>query len=149
MRIFILPALALTLTACASTPKTDMLTQGLDQSAMQSVVPDKAMRQSSDPVCAQFYVNAQNYIHAANTPSQGSRFMTNVGVSVLSAVVGSGVGAGIGSQVGRVAVQSAASQAIYQGSGIALQELSKDSTSEAKVIETAAQLRCPVALKAG
>lgn len=148
MRNIILPALALTLAACASTPKTDLLTKGLDQSAMQSVSPVNGLRAASDPVCVQFYTNAQNYIQAANTPSQGSRLLANVGVSVLSAVVGSGVGAGIGSQVGRVAVQSAASQAIYQGSGIALQELSKDSTAEAKVIEVAENLRCPVALKA-
>lgn len=148
MRSCLLPltVLAFGLSACASTPKAETLVAGIDKANMKATAPD-AVRAPSDPVCVRFYSNAQSYLTTANTPSQGSRFMTNLGVSVLASVVGGGVGTGISSQVGRYAVQSATTQAIYQGSGIAMNELSKDSKAEAQVIATAAKLGCPVALK--
>jgi len=134
------------LSACASTPTPNKLFAGIDDAALKAPVAPASGRTASDPVCVKFYQNTQTYLQKAANPSGVSQFLTQVGVGVLAGVATQGIGASIGSTAGRVAVQSAASSAIYSGSGLALRELSKNKAADAKIIALAEQIGCPVAV---
>lgn len=134
------------LSACASTPTSGALFAGIDSAALEKTAVPASGRLATDPVCTRFYQNTRDYLVKASKPNGMTQFFTQVGVSVLAGVATQGLASGVGSGVGRVAIQSAAGSAIQSGSGIALRELSKNDSGDAKVIALAEQIGCPVSV---
>lgn len=135
----------LSLVSCASVPQQSQLLSGIDASKIsQGTVTQLA---STDPTCVNFYNNVNQFQQQAQK-SQGSKnFMSALGLNVLVSVATAGlVPAGIGSQVGRVAAASAASSVTSQGARVAIRELNSSDRADAKIIESAAQIGCPVAI---
>jgi len=134
----------LTLSACATAPSADTLMAGIDTSNVTKIAPGE-LRKPTDPVCVNFYKNAQGYLAEANKPDRGKSFLTRLGIGVLAGVASGGIAtAGIDSVVGQIAVQQVAATTIYEGSNIALQELNKANGPQAKVIKAAEEIGCPV-----
>ena len=135
---------ALCLSACASTPTPNTLFAGIDQSALPksgAVIP---VRKATDDVCKTFYKNTQTYLADASQPSGTTRFLTQIGVGLIAGVAGQGIGSGISSTAGRIAVQSAASSAVFAGSEVAMKKLTASKPDDAKIIAMAQQIGCPV-----
>ncbi len=137
---------SLTLASCASVPQQDQLMAGIDTSKLsQGPVTKLAV---SDPVCVNFYNNVTDFQKQAAKSKGGQNFLASMGINVLAAVATQGiVPAGISSTAGRVAAHSAASSITAQGGRIAIRELNSSDRADAKIIEAAAQLGCPVAVK--
>jgi hypothetical protein len=134
------------LSACASTPTPDKLFAGIDDAALKTPVSPTSARTATDPVCVKFYENTRAYLQKASKPSGVGQFFTQVGVGVLAGVATQGLASGIGSTAGRIAVGSAANSAVYAGSGVALRKLSENKAGDAKIIDMAKQIGCPVAV---
>jgi len=143
----LLSTLALSLASCASVPQPDQLLTGIDTTKMaQGAAVTK--RAPTDPVCADFYNNVNEFQKQAQKNKGGQNFLASLGLNVAAAVATQGlVPSGIGSTTGRVAAYSAASSVTSQGSRIALRELSSSDRADAKIIEVAGQIGCPVVIK--
>lgn len=132
------------LTACATAPKSETLLTGISPTAMAKTFADGELRAETDPVCVNFYKNAQTYIAEANKPSAGGQLMKSLGISVLAGVVTGGIASsGISSTVGQIAAQQAANTAVFQGSSLALNG-AKKSGIRSKVSAAAEEINCPV-----
>lgn len=135
----------LSLVSCASVPQQDQLMAGIDSSKISQGAVTKLT--ATDPVCVSFYNNVNEFQRQAQKSQGGKNFMSSLGLNVLASVATAGlVPAGIGSQVGRAAAYSAASSVTSQGSRIAIRELNSSDRADAKIIESAAQIGCPVAI---
>ncbi|MEP3891523.1 MAG: hypothetical protein ABJN69_13770 [Hellea sp.] len=138
-----------TLTACATAPKSETLMTGISTADATKPYPAGQMRAETDPVCVNFYKNAQTYVTEANKPNPGKNFLTTLGISVLAGVATGGIAtSGINSTVGQIAAQQVASTAIFQGSHLALKGMNKNSGPGAKIASAAAELHCPVSFTA-
>lgn len=132
------------LSACATAPKTETLMTGISPTAISKPLAAGQMRAETDPVCVNFYKNAQTFAAASNKTNPGGQFFKNVGISVLAGVATGGIiNSGINSTVGRIAAQQAASTAVYQGSNLAING-AKKSGIQSKVSTAAEQISCPV-----
>ncbi len=137
----------LSLTACVTAPNASTLMTGIDGAELSTTLAPGEMRKAEDPVCVNFYKNAQNYAAQANRPNQGRNFLTTLGISILAGVASGGIASsGINSTVGQIAAQQAASSAIYQGGTMAVQGMGKSNGPAAKIVAAADQLGCPVSL---
>jgi hypothetical protein len=115
----------------------------IDQTKLSALAPN-TLRAETDPVCVSFYSNAKTYIAEANKPNPGGDFLTTLGVGVLTSVVTQGiVPPGLGS-VGSVAASQTVSQTVRHGSGLVLQDLKSNERINAKIVEAAAKVGCPV-----
>lgn len=147
MRRFVLPllvtGLSLSLASCSSVPSQDRLVSGIDKTQLSQSTTTK--RAVSDPVCVDFYTNVAEYQKEAQS-NQGKRsFFNQLGMNVVSAVaLRQVVPSGIGGQTGQVAAYSAAGTAASQGKSMALRELNSSDRADAKIIEVAADIGCPV-----
>lgn len=131
------------LTACATAPKAETLMAGISPTITKPL-PDGQLRAETDPICMSFYKNAQTYIAASNKPNPGGQFLKSVGIGVLAGVATGGIASsGINSTVGQIAAQQAASNAVSQGSHLALQG-SKKSSIQSKISAAAEQISCPI-----
>jgi len=143
---FILSACVLSLAACASVPSQNDLIAGIDQSKLTQGA-SKTLS-TTDPTCVDFYKNVAEFHKKAQSGSSTKNFFTSLGVNVASAVVASQVvPSDITSQTGRVAAYAAAGSVTSQGSRIAIRELNSSDRADAKIIEVAQELGCPVAIK--
>jgi len=132
------------LTACATAPKSETLLTGISPTAMSKTFPDGQLRAETDPVCVNFYKNAQTFIAESNKPNPGGNFLKTVGISVLAGVATGGIASsGISSTVGQIAAQQAASTAVFQGSSLALNG-AKKSGIQSKITAAAEEISCPV-----
>lgn len=137
------------LTACATAPKSSTLMTGISTADATKPYAAGEMRSETDPVCVNFYKNAQSYITEANKPNPGKNFLTTLGISVLAGVATGGIASsGINSTVGQIAAQQVASTAIFSGSRLALQSIDKTSGPGAKVAAAAEELHCPISFTA-
>lgn len=135
----------LSLVSCASVPQQDQLMAGIDSSKISQGTATK--RTPTDPVCVNFYNNVNEFQKQAQKSKSGNNFMSSLGLNVLASVATAGlVPAGIGGQVGRAAAYSAAGSVTAQGKKIAIRELNSSDRADAKIIESAAQVGCPVAI---
>ena len=137
------------LTACASTPSSNILLTGIsdaDLAAKPANVDVNGLRAASDPVCVQFYENSVAFARAAETkqPNPWGQFAAATGISVAAAVLTNGLFRDSGNSVGAIAARSATSQAIFIGSNQALSGLNSSRGSDKKIIEQAEKLSCPV-----
>ena len=145
-RFSVSAACVVALAGCASTPNSSTLLTGISPVDAAKTFPAGQTRLATDPVCATFYANAQNFIAASKSPGAGDNFLKSLGVNVLSSVATVFVPtAGISNTAGRIAAQSAASSAISQGSRLTINEVSKSSAPGAKIAKAAEELNCPVA----
>lgn len=132
------------LSACATAPKAETLMAGISPTAIAKPLADGQLRAESDPVCVNFYKNAQTFIAESNKPDPGGQFLKTLGVSVLAGVVTGGIaGSGISSTVGQIAAQQAASTAVYSGSTLALNG-AKKSGIQSKISAAAEEISCPI-----
>ena len=137
-------AYLVSLTACATAPKAETLMTGISTADIQKPLADGALRTETDPVCVNFYKNAQTYIAEANKPNRGGQFLKTVGISVLAGVATGGIASsGINSTVGQIAAQQAASTAVFQGSNLALNGVKKSGV-QSKISAAAEQISCPI-----
>ena len=137
-------AAMLMLSACATSSST--LLSGIDRDALaQSSSTSAAVaRKAADPVCVQFYENAVTYSREARQPNQGAQILAASGLSVLASVATGGLLGGLGAGVGGVAARQAASQLIFQGGGAAISGLNSGDKVDARIIEAAGEIGCPV-----
>jgi len=143
----IISALTLMLASCASVPQQDNLLAGIDTSKLSAQAPT-TKRATSDPVCTEFYNNVNTFEKQAQKAKGGKNFLASMGLNVVAAVATQGiVPAGIGSTAGRVAAYSAASSVTSQGTRIALRQLNSSDRADAKIIDVANQIGCPVSIK--
>lgn len=135
---------ALSLTACVSVPSQNQLMTGIDSSKItQNTVTKLA---ATDPTCVNFYNNVNTFQKEAQKAQGSKNFMTSLGLNVLVSVATAGIiPAGL-SPVGQIAASTAASSVTSQGSQIALRQLNSTNRADAKIIETAAQIGCPVSI---
>lgn len=134
------------LAGCASTPNSSTLLTGISPVEAAKTFPAGQPRLATDPVCQTFYANTRTFIAGSKNPGAGSRFLTSMGVSVLSSLAFSAIPtAGISSTAGRIAAQSAAGSAIAQGSRYTINEVKKSSAPGVKISKAAEELNCPVA----
>ncbi len=142
----IISAAALSLASCASVPSQTDLTSGI--SAAQIAQGSSKTRLPSDPVCADFYANVNAFKRKANSPSTTKRFFTSLGLNVASAVVANEIiPRGIENQTARVATSAAIGTATSTGGRLAVQELNSSDRADAKIIEVASDIGCPVNIK--
>jgi len=136
--------LALSLASCASVPQQDQLLSGIDATKLAQSPSTKLS--PTDATCVDFYNNVTAFQKQAQKSKGGQNFMAALGLNVIASVATAGLipAAGIGSTVGRVAAYSAASSVTSQGSRIALRELNSSDRADAKIIEVADQIGCPV-----
>ncbi len=136
---------AVTLAACASTPSSSTLLTGISPTEAAKSFPAGQSRLATDPVCETFYANTKTFIAESKQPGTGSRFFSNLGLSVLSGVATASLPtAGITNTAGRIAAQRAASSAISQGGRLTVNEVKKSSAPGAKIAKMAEELNCPV-----
>lgn len=136
------------LSACATAPKAETLMTGISAADMSKPMAEGQMRAESDPVCVNFYKNAQTYVAEANKPDPGGQFLKTLGISVLAGVATGGIAtSGINSTVGQIAAQQVASTAVFQGSNLALNG-AKKSGVQSKISTAAEQVGCPVSFTA-
>jgi len=142
----IISGMALALASCASVPQQNQLLAGIDAT---KVTANPATKLSpSDATCVNFYNNVNSFQKQAQKAKGGQNFLASLGLNVVAAVATRGlVPAGIGSTAGRVAAYSAASSVTSQGTRIALRELNSSDRADAKIIEVANQIGCPVAIR--
>lgn len=134
----------LSLTACATAPKAETLMTGISAAEMSKPMAEGQIRSESDPVCVNFYKNAQTYVAEANKPNPGGQFLKSLGISVLAGVATGGIASsGINSTVGQIAAQQVASTAVYQGSNLALNG-AKKSGVQSKISAAAEDISCPI-----
>lgn len=147
--LVLLSALSLSLASCASVPQQDQLLTGIDQTAFSANAKTAPVqRTASDAVCVEFYENVNNFYAQAQKSQGGKNFFSAIGLNVAASVLTAGlIPSGISSTAGRVAVGSAIGSATSQGSQIALRELNSSDRADAKIIETAAEIGCPVNIK--
>lgn len=136
--------LTLSLVSCASVPQQGQLMAGIDASKISQGSATKLT--PSDPTCVNFYNNVNEFQRQAQK-SQGSKnFVSSLGLNVLVSVATAGlIPPGVGT-VGRAAAVSATSSVTSQGGRIAMRELNSSNRADAKIIESAALIGCPVAL---
>lgn len=136
--------LALSLASCASVPSQNQLMAGIDSSKITQGSATKLA--STDATCVNFYNNVNEFQKQAAKAKGGQNFMASLGLNVLASVATAGIiPAGL-SPVGQVAASSAASSVTSQGNQIALRQLNSSDRADAKIIETAAQIGCPVSV---
>jgi len=136
------------LSACASTPPTRNLLNGISAAELASApsnVDVNGLRAATDPICVQFYENAVGFAQASGKPNAFGQILTATGVSVLASVATNGLIGG-GSGVGDIAARSATSQLIFAGSSTALSGLNASRGPDRKIIAQAEALKCPVNL---
>jgi len=142
----ILSLAIMSLSACTTLPSSTALTKGIDPAVISKAQSATAMRAHTDPVCENFYKNVQTYTAKASQPNQGTNFLAAIGIGVLGAMAGGGIAtAGLG-QVGQVAAQTATTQALSMGSQATLRSLKSSDKADAKIIDVANELRCPVSV---
>ncbi len=135
--------LAFTLASCASVPRQDQLLTGIDATKLAQGSVTKLS--ATDTTCVDFYNNVTEFQKQAQKSKGGQNFLASLGLNVVAAVATQGIiPAGITSTAGRVAVASAASSVTSQGTRIALRELNSSDRADAKIIEVAGQIGCPV-----
>jgi len=135
----------LTLAACTTTPDSSTLLTGISSAETAKPLPDGQLRLATDPVCQTFYANSKTFIEETNRPSAGSRFLTNVGLSVLASTATAAIPVnGISSRTGRVAARSAIASSVVQGSRLGISEVSKNSAPGVKIAKAAEELGCPI-----
>jgi len=142
-------ASAMALSACATTPPTSTLLNGITQAdlnAKPASVDVNGLRAANDPVCAQFYQNSVQFAQAAGRPNPFGQILTATGVSVLASVATNGLLGGGSNSVGDIAARSATSQLIFTGSSAALSGLNASRGPDKKIIAQAAEIKCPVNL---
>ena len=131
------------LTACATAPKAETLMTGISPTAAKPLANGE-LRAETDPICVNFYKNAQTYVAEANKPNAGGQFLKSLGISVLAGVATGGIASsGINSTVGQIAAQQVASTAVYQGSNLALNG-AKKSGVQSKISAAAEEISCPI-----
>jgi len=131
------------LSACASTPKSSTLMTGISPADVSKTYAAGQMRSETDPVCVNFYNNAQAYMVKANTPNRGKNMLTSLGIGILASVATGGIG-GMTSGIGQIAAQQTVSTAINQGGRLAINGMSDKSGPGKNIIKTATALSCPV-----
>ena len=142
-----LSALVLTLASCASVPSQDKLLTGIDQTQFAQGAT-KTARAATDPVCVDFYANVADFEKNAQSNKGMKNFFSTLGLNVASAVVArSVIPAGVGNQAARVAASSAATSVTSVGRQAALRELNSSNRADAKIIEVAGEIGCPVNIK--
>ncbi len=146
LRNTLLGAALVTLTACATTPSSDLLFTGLNASPLDKNTTAAVTKLSaSDPTCVTFYENAVKFQTEASKPNPGANILSSVALTTLASVATLGIaGAGIGSTLGQVAAQSAAQSATLQAGSLALKGLKQNNPARAKIQSAADQLGCPV-----
>lgn len=133
------------LAACASTPNKATLMTGISAADSAKTFSAGKMRLATDPVCETFYENAKTFAAASKSPGSGSRFLSTMGLTVLSSVASVAIPtAGISSTAGRVAVNSAARSAVSQGSRSTVAGIKKASAPGTKIAKAAEELNCPI-----
>jgi len=141
----LISGLTVTLASCASVPSQNQLMAGIDASKISPTGASKLA--ATDQTCVNFYNNVTNFQKQAQKAKGGQNFLASLGLNVITAVATQGlVPAGIGSTAGRVAAYSAASSVTSQGSRIALRQLNSSNRADAKIIEAASQIGCPVSI---
>lgn len=146
--VILVSLFTLSLVSCASVPKQDQLMAGIDSSKISPVTAKGTVTQraTTDPVCVSFYDNVNEFEKQAQKSKKGNQFMSSLGLNVLASVATAGIiPSGLGT-VGNAAVYSAAGSVTAQGKQIAIRQLNSSDRADAKIIETAAQLGCPVAI---
>ena len=142
----LITAFTLSLASCSTVPRQDDLISGIDKTQLAQNA-SKA-RLPTDPVCVDFYSNVTEFQKQAQSNRSTRNFFSSIGLNVASAVVANQVvPAGIGNQTGRIAANTAARSATNTGSRIALRELNSSDRADAKVIEVANEIGCPVNVK--
>lgn len=141
---FGLAASALMLNACATSSST--LLTGIDRDLVTPSASTSApvVRTAADPVCEQFYKNAVTYATEARKPNPAGQVFAQTGLGVLATVATGGLLGGLGTGVGGIAARQAASQLIFNGGGTALAGLNSANKIDARIIEAANDLGCPV-----
>jgi len=135
--------LVLTLTACASVPSDDQLFSGIDKT--QIAQAPVAQRLETDPVCVDFYKNVTRYQQTAKPASGGQNFLTYLGLSVGAAVLTQElIGSSIRDRTARVAAFTAASVGTAFGTRAVIRDLNSSKRGDAKIIDTAAEIGCPI-----
>lgn len=144
--LLFISALSLSLASCASVPQQSQLLTGIDQTVLSaSAKSSPVQRTASDAVCVDFYENVNSFYAQAQKSQGGKNFFSAIGLNVAASVLTAGlIPPGISSTAGRVAVGSAIGSATSQGSRIALRQLNSSDRADAKIIETAAEIGCPV-----
>jgi len=136
----------LMLTACATSSSTLLTGIDSDAIAQSADASSKVTRSAADPVCSQFYDNAVTYSKEARKPNPGGQILASTGIGVLASVATGGLLGGLGTGVGGVAARQATSQIIRQSGGTAIAGLNSNDKIDAKIIEAADKLGCPVQL---
>ena len=142
-------ASAIALSACATTPPSSTLLNGITQAdldAKPTSVDVNGLRVASDPVCTQFYQNSVQFAQAAGRPNPFGQILTATGVSVLASVATNGLLSSGSNSVGDIAARSATSQLIFAGSNAALSGLNASRGPDRKIIAQAEKINCPVNL---
>ncbi len=135
----------LSLSACATTPKTDTLFTGINASQLNNATSGAAKLNANDPTCQTFYANAVTFRQAAAQPNPGNRILANTALSTLGSLASVAVGGlGIGSTVGQVAARTAASTTTRQAGAQAINGLKSNDPTRQKIQAAADQLGCPI-----
>jgi len=141
--LLFMSAAALSLAACASVPSEDKLLTGI--SPTQLAQGAAKAKSPSDPTCVEFYNNVSTFQRKAQSSQRTKNVFSRIGLAVASAVVANEiVPSGINSQTGRIAARTAAGTATGAGGYYALRQLNSSNRADAKIIEVAEDIGCPV-----
>lgn len=135
---------AMMVSACATSSSTLLTGIDRDLAVSSTSTGTPVTRTASDPVCEQFYRNAVTYSQEARKPNAGGQILASTGLGVLATLATGGLLGGLGSGVGGLAVRQATSQLIFNGGGAALSGLNSADKIDARIIEAANDLGCPV-----
>lgn len=140
----ILATAALSMSACVSVPSEDKLLTGISPTKLSQGAAVTA-KSASDPTCVEFYKNVNTYMKKAQSSQRTKNVFSRIGLAVAGAVVANEiVPSGINSQTGRIAARAAAGTATSAGGYFALRELNSSDKADAKIIEVAENIGCPV-----
>jgi len=143
LTLLLTSAVALSLSACASVPSQTQLMSGIDKTQLTQTAAKT--RSATDPVCVDFYNNVVEYQKKAQASKGSQNFLARLGLNVAAALLTQQIiPTGIASETGRIATQVAAGSAVSQGTNIALRELNSTNRADAKIIEVASEIGCPV-----
>lgn len=134
------------LSACASLPESSTLMTGIDTQNLQKSAPTDAagLRLDSDPVCVQFYDNAQTYIAEAKKPGAGTKFLTDLALDIGTSVVTRGLIPSGAGTAGRIVVAETVQAGARHGRVKLANELDPKTVAGKNVIAAAAEVGCPI-----
>lgn len=141
----LISGLSLSLAACSSVPSQDRLVTGIDKTQLTQGTTSK--RAASDPVCVEFYSNVEEYEKEAADSKNKRSFFNRLGLNVASSVALGQIDPGIGNRTAQIATRSAAGTVTSTGKQVALRELNSSDRADAKIIEVAGDIGCPVNIK--